>query len=155
MKPELKHWSAYLPFGLKVKIDTTRWYEKREPFIAKLIGIFDFETLTVKYIDEYSTTYSSNTDDFTPILRPLSDLTKEIEVGGERFVPIDKIDYEFGMLYYFASGNKGLLIKRRNTNIYAYSMDYFLIQQKLFEWHFDVFGLIEQGLAIDINTLSK
>jgi hypothetical protein len=25
--------------------------------------------------------------------------------------------------------------------------------KNLFEWHFDVFGLIEQGLAIDINTL--
>jgi hypothetical protein len=24
---------------------------------------------------------------------------------------------------------------------------------KLFEWHFDVFGLIDAGLAIDINTL--
>ena len=27
--------------------------------------------------------------------------------------------------------------------------------QKLFEWHFDVFGLIDAGLAIDINTLEK
>jgi hypothetical protein len=26
--------------------------------------------------------------------------------------------------------------------------------QLLFKWHFDVFGLIEKGLAIDINTLS-
>ena len=29
------------------------------------------------------------------------------------------------------------------------------IAQKLFEWHFDVFGLIEAGLAIDINTLNN
>jgi len=27
--------------------------------------------------------------------------------------------------------------------------------EKLFEWHFDVFGLIEKGLAIDINTLKQ
>ena len=26
---------------------------------------------------------------------------------------------------------------------------------KLFEWHFDVFGLIPEGLAIDINTLES
>ena len=26
---------------------------------------------------------------------------------------------------------------------------------KLFEWHFDVFGLINKGLAIDISTLSE
>lgn len=25
--------------------------------------------------------------------------------------------------------------------------------EKLYEWHFDIYGLIEQGLAIDINTL--
>ncbi|TDQ27677.1 hypothetical protein [Tenacibaculum caenipelagi] len=27
--------------------------------------------------------------------------------------------------------------------------------QRVFEWHFDVFGLIEKGLAVDINTLNK
>ena len=32
---------------------------------------------------------------------------------------------------------------------YLYAMDF----EKLLEWHFDVFGLIDAGLAIDINTL--
>ena len=27
------------------------------------------------------------------------------------------------------------------------------IMEKLFKWHFDVFNLLEKGLAIDINTL--
>jgi hypothetical protein len=27
--------------------------------------------------------------------------------------------------------------------------------EKLLEWHFDIYGLIEAGLAIDINTLEK
>ncbi len=138
-KLELRHFAAYLPFGLKFRIS------EGKIFNLNANHIFNNHTGNYKGLDRGAKI----------ILRPLSDLTKEIEVGGEMFVPIDKIDYEFGMLYYFASGNKGLLIKRRNTNIYAYSMDYFLIQQKLFEWHFDVFGLIEQGLAIDINTLSK
>lgn len=31
----------------------------------------------------------------------------------------------------------------------------YLLMQKLIEWHFDVFGLIEKGLAIDINTLKN
>ncbi len=142
MKLELKHIAPYLPFGLKIlHFDNQRKMNAGNGSSTHWIGI--------------TATLQRQGENCKPILRPLSDLTKEIEVGGERFIPIDKIDYEFGMLYYFASGNKGLLIKRRNTNIYAYSMDYFLIQQKLFEWHFDVFGLIEQGLAIDINTLSK
>jgi len=25
----------------------------------------------------------------------------------------------------------------------------------LFKWHFDVFGLIKKGLAVDINTLKQ
>lgn len=29
----------------------------------------------------------------------------------------------------------------------------YLLQQLLFKWHFDVFGLIEKGLAVDINTI--
>lgn len=144
MKLELKHWSAYLPFGLKVKIDTTRWYEKREPFIAKLIGIFDFETLTVKYIDEYSTTYSSNTDDFTPILRPLSDLDTQRLIDDLHGKMSDAI---FDWIDYFNSDSA-------NKNVSILCAPYPVIEW-CFENHIDIFGLIEQKLAIDINTLNK
>lgn len=37
-----------------------------------------------------------------------------------------------------------------SRQIYAYDMF-----KKLFEWHFDIFGLIEAGLAIDINELNN
>jgi hypothetical protein len=33
--------------------------------------------------------------------------------------------------------------------------DLFPIMQKLLEWHFDIFGLIKEGLAIDINTIGE
>ena len=33
--------------------------------------------------------------------------------------------------------------------------NYPLILEKLYEWHFDVFGLIEKGLAVDFNTLKN
>ena len=29
----------------------------------------------------------------------------------------------------------------------------YFIYQKLCEWHFDIFGLIDAGLAVDINTV--
>ncbi len=29
------------------------------------------------------------------------------------------------------------------------------VMEKLLSWHFDVFSLIEKGLAIDINTLTQ
>lgn len=64
---------------------------------------------------------------FKPILRPLSDLTK----------------------------------KEYKNSFYGNPLDYkidelpYKVFIKLLELHFDVFGLIEKGLAIDINTLNK
>ena len=85
-------------------------------------------------------------DDFKMIFRTLSDLTKEIEVNGEKFVPRTKMG-----LIHDISGNN-ILNYRTGDRINILSLPYYQIDQ-LFEWHFDIFGLIEQGLAIDINTL--
>jgi predicted transcriptional regulator len=62
-----------------------------------------------------------------PILRPLSDLTTNAFVF--------KKDLEH--------------IKLHNEVI---TMRYYMVEY-LFQNHFDVFGLIEKGLAIDINTI--
>jgi hypothetical protein len=35
---------------------------------------------------------------------------------------------------------------------YFDDVDYWIVE-KLIEWHFDVFGLIKKGLAIDVNNL--
>ncbi|NIV12884.1 MAG: hypothetical protein GWN62_16865 [Aliifodinibius sp.] len=86
-----------------------------------------------------------DTNTHKPILRPLSDLTKEIEHNGERFIPIKNI----GKTSTFYG----------DTPICNIEKDYRLWAvwefEKLLEWHFDIFGLIEKGLAIDINTTSK
>ena len=74
-----------------------------------------------------------------PILRPLSDLKKEINMHGDmvsayEILPTrEKEDYKNPIIGYWSWN----------------------AMQILFEWHFDVFGLIEKGLAIDINTLKK
>ena len=77
MKLELKHLAPYLPYGLK------------------LIGDIDNNP-----IDKYDIStdgwlcYITNNgggkgriSGYKPILRPLSDLTKEIEINGNKFVP--------------------------------------------------------------------
>lgn len=97
-----------------------------------------------------------------PILYPLSTLTKFREDLG--FVPIVEIsglrclkgDISFGY------ENKMFWVKIRlpKSNEFvcktfpsdANSMEYWIIQ-KLYEWHFDIHGLIEQGLAIDKSKL--
>lgn len=99
-------------------------------------------------------------------LRPLSDLTKEIEVNGEKFIPIDKIKAEllgvdwmvFGESEY---GWNGFIDKSMRSQINHIPIfmgneimgecSYF-IYQKLCEWHFDIFGLIDAGLAVDVNA---
>jgi hypothetical protein len=135
MKLELKHLAPYLPYGLKgFYMDAD--YDKQ----IEVEGLYNYDDI---YNSEHG---DMSFDYFKPILRPLSDLTKEIEVNGEKFVPIKHKD-----------------IKTTSTlkHVAKYNFDYkelnfarWDVIQKLFEWHFDVFGLIEKGLAIDINTLN-
>jgi hypothetical protein len=121
MKLELKHLAAYLPYGLKVKHEGNitmlmTCERKKGDFLA-------IESV----IDGYG----------KPILRPLSDLTKEITHNGQTFVPKSVIDMAFPA-------------ERMGLNPATWSHR---VITKLIEWHFDVFGLIEKGLAIDINSL--
>lgn len=77
-------------------------------------------------------------DQVKPYKRPLSQLTQEIEHNGERFVP------------YLRLGGR--------PNLKDYDIDYlskninhisFGLIQQLIEWHFDIYGLIENNLAIE------
>ena len=136
MKLELKHLAPYLPYELRL-------IEGKHSYV-----------LSGGNLDEWFN-WGFPPRDVRPILRPLSDITKEIEHNGEEFFPLDKIRELFGI--YFDT-DLDLVIEGDD---YATSEKYigFKILQnatnKLFEWHFDVFGLIEAGLAIDINTLEK
>lgn len=118
-KLELKHWTSYLPHKVQLKYCVNKG--------------------TVWTLDE--TNINSITTHDKLILRPLSDLTKEIEVNGEKFVPLHKIQiYE----------SESLLIH----NILCGFVEV-IVFDLLLKWHLDVFGLIEKGLAIDINSLQK
>jgi hypothetical protein len=141
MKLELKHIAPYLPYGLKFR----HFDGERE-----LITTCDFAEITPEEIvisnnmHEYA--YKIGSAHVMPILRNLSDLTKEIEHNGERFVPnisIHEDELFQTMLAVFSIGE-----------FFIEDINYGIVE-KLFEWHFDVFRLIDAGLAIDINTLDK
>ena len=125
MKLEIKHLAPYLPFNIKVQ-----WVrEDDKELIIQYLTISDYNFLIRR---KYA----------KPILRPLSDLTKSIEVNGERFVPAYKmITHGFHNQFWY------------ETEIFDYRYLYAMDLEKLFEWHFDVFGLIEKGLAISYNDL--
>ena len=156
MKLELKHLAGYLPYGLKITKED--WGK-----IFKMDN--DGTTLNCIGID-----YILNVN-AKPILRPLLDLTKEIEVNREKFVPY----IELAKKYAEISGyNEDIRIFRNKCYCYSESSeiefrfngrDFILngklvnaqhhLFLKLHEWHFDIYGLIEKGLAIDINTINK
>lgn len=82
-------------------------------------------------------------EEFIPICRPLSDLTKEIEHKGKKFIPMKKIAI-------YNPNNVEYLIECVITGLVEY-----IVLRQLIEWHFDVAGLIEKGEAIDVNTLEE
>ena len=75
------------------------------------------------------------------ILHPLSDLTKEIEHNGEKFVPMKKIAI-------YNPNNVEYLIECVVTGLGEY-----IVLRQLIKWHFDIADLITKGEAIDVNAL--
>jgi hypothetical protein len=118
------HLAPYLPYGLKI-----------------LNGWGDIKTLNYTHLDDENNGFIQHVK---PLLRPLSDLTKEIEQKGEKFVPILQYHYlRFDEISTFKGGENHL--------IFMQVREY----QILLELHFDVFGLIEKGLAIDIKKATN
>lgn len=163
MKLELKHLSPYLPYGLKVtnrngktaRINGINWEldgHSRSPVSLM------FEGLPKSFGHE-------NLDNLKPLLRPLSDLTKEIDMNGERFVPMNRLteifggrDIKFDGKCFYVTRETASFEEHKTVNkqdVIPTHFSQYDAFQKLFEWHFDVFGLIENGLAIDINTINE
>ena len=124
MKLELKCLAAYLPYGLKgAEYNGAYLYELQSVSFEK----FSWKPVYVKGAGFRL----PERIDCKPILRPLSDLTKEELIEQGFWHHIDFLTHE------------------KQNPIEA---PYFMVEYLLSK-HFDVFGLIEAGLAIDINTL--
>ena len=136
MKLELKHLAPYLPYDLKYAsnqnfdIKISKWELKMVEHQIKIINDCKFE------------------NDYKPILRPLFDLTEEIEVNGKHFIPCYQWDHSNPEQDTYCDR----IINVASDPSSVEYLDYFIVE-KLFEWHFDIFGLIDAGLAIDINTV--
>lgn len=134
-KLELKDLAPYLPYGLKIRSS------------EGMTEILGYEWVNGKIIYQLDTDDDSGDfafdDPIKPILRPLSDLTKEIEIDGEKLVPMKW----FSESEYYKRG------LNQSISNWQHLKNHYFTYNLLFKWHFDVFGLIEKGLAIDINTL--
>lgn len=129
---KLEHLAPYLPYGLKINTIENELYlldldknKAQSKYKGHLINIYEW-------------------DEIKPILRPLSD----IKIDQLRYIYFQVIATDSDMY-----GNCEEFIDYFNeTSIEHLS---YCIYSQLLEWHFDVFGLIPKGLAIDINTLKR
>lgn len=151
MKEELTllHIAKRLPFGLMFRSSKHQFkYQEFELLKMNGLSIDDNGGLNIEFLHENDLVFSNSMNPVKPIFRPLSDLTKEIIQGGETFVPADKLQViDWGDITLQSS------IFREPNSIIIEDVSW-KIYQKLLEWHFDVEGLIEKGLAISVNSLN-
>ena len=165
-KLELKHIVGYLPYELKAI------------FSKRVYNVYGVDNDCIKIKNTWIKGNTTNSHDYTLslkhiklILRPISSMTNEeayqlgvlianknemedktVGIGkitvGEWEVPIinyadiDGEEYSFMVMFF----NHGISATNGNNITFeAYEW--------LYENHFDIYGLIKQGIAIDINTL--
>ena len=100
---------------------------------------------------EFTAEFTDGSLTFLPVLHPLSDLTKEIENNGKKFVPLDILLEMYSLnMYQFTNGEIYNTDYARYIEIEELPFEAVL---KLIEWHFDIASLIEKGEIIDVNIL--
>lgn len=147
---EVKHLAPYLPYDLMT--DKGKLVSIQNVCISVQVPILKFEVVCDKYdvteqiikypdIDPSKYRYEAALiSEVKPILRPVSDLAME-----HCFNPRWKFIFEDYEVEYYASDTEIILDFTSNSDPELFHHP---IVQRLFEHHFDVFGLINKGLAI-------
>lgn len=135
-KLTIKELAPYLPYKLQ-------WKFEGSDEVHEVMGI-DITDFGIHLFSPYGDYGKCRINEGKPLLRPLSSLTEEIDHNGERFIPINNLKHLYGWdyLWYEVLGE----ITNFNVNKLKYAC-----LKLLLEWHFDVFGLIERGLALPID----
>ena len=93
---------------------------------------------------------------FLPIYRPLDDLTNPITQDGKTFVPAEvlfPIQHDFEKDCGITSTDYvEQYFGDMHSDLGHISLE---VIEQLLEWHFDIRGLIEKGLAINVNDLKE
>ena len=146
-KLQLKHIAPYLPYALKMSIN-----EESSPgkwiYPVDILGyeIISHGNITFKVFDNgIKFSFFVNFENLKPVLRPMSDLLEDIfceqffednsELLGDEHTPL-------AQAIFFLQQSNPLDV------CFPYG-----IWELFFRHHFDVFGLINAGFAIDLNSL--
>lgn len=159
-KLEIKELAVYVPYGLKAEM-----LDYKIDYVGKqydeIVGFHQWDKLS-KYWSALTIGGSKpNIERIKPILRPLSDLDK-LDGDFATSHSICKVlgngeDYGKVTIYHF-DGEVTIEIETNSSMVGYELLDFAttqLVREELLKSHYDIFGLIEAGLAIDINTLNK
>jgi hypothetical protein len=131
-KLTIEHLAPYLPYRLKARDS----FDDEAP-IAEVVSLSSNITWGDITVLDISGIHHVENTKIKLILRPLSDLTDD-KISEFNLDITDEIE----------------LRETRDHHKLATHLNYGLCQV-LFKNHFDVFGLIDKGLAIDINQLNQ
>lgn len=167
MKLELKHLAPYLPYGLKIKSNKTGEIFTLTGFSSECGGEFT----TCELANILNEKFYGNLCAIKPILRPMSDLHSfmieflkeisiidlsecEFEVGEEPEYYVNAIDKR-GVCIDWCDFDENNWVSSNYKNDGQKIVDPIEQSIILFKYQFDVFGLIDASLAIDINTVPE
>lgn len=177
MELELRHLAPYLPYGLMVQLSQKGIFNLDEEFPQPHNEICEITNI-LKCNNEWQVEISDvagndsfgliDLEEIIPLLLPMSDLYKEIE-GVVGIVELAKIEHPCST--YHILRNKVVEVAGDNQNSLSFKYDldenyfvnsnfdcddeYYPIMYQLdlfaylFEHHYDIYGLIDKGLAID------
>lgn len=164
-KLEITHLSPYLPYNLKAILT-------EPPVHFKLHGLYGKDELNkgiVWQLSGYANgslnipigdeklegfiwsngfTYANFNGGIKPILRPLSDLIKEIEHNQERFIPLHRLLQSYNIDIDDMSEEEIFNYADLFTQINLLNYNDSVL---LCKWYFDIFNLIDSNLAINYN----
>jgi len=155
---ELKEIAGYLPYELKVYAESIN---KSFTIVSSQPRKVENERTVSEFL-QYS-------KELKPFLRPLSQLEKEIVIKGYNddipFIPMNEIKYKFSyteedelefdgedFTFVFEGdiSNDGGYEFERTRQVCSHKLSMF---DYLYQWYFDIYGLIEKNEAIDMSCL--
>lgn len=141
--------APYLPYQL-----TFQTKDKEGLLTRKFLYNIDYSNeILGLYFLKGAFRYDVKISDAKPILRPLSDLFKYVDYNDGNGEVM--LGYKFGVAKIIEDG-KYLYVDEYDApqcESPIANVDITAMNLWLFKYHFDVFNMIEDGLAIDINTL--
>lgn len=153
-----------LPHGIKVMLNQMGKFNLDEEYpqphneICDIVNILTEEPFEYEISDGKMSYGFIEENEFDLILRPLSDINKEIEHKGEKFVPSEWFELGDDDKHCLNFGNNNIKLKEELETIAKHNLindiNYlpFAVVQKLIEWHFNLMDKEEE--FIDVNTLN-